>query len=375
MRASAIIFSSLNKNTFSRLTANRTVAAIPFACRYRLIDFSISNAVNSGIFDISIVANYNYRSLLTHIGSGKDYDLARRCGGINFVSPFQSIGDISEAKMFSTRLEALKSMLGYIKSLANDLVILIEADTVMNIDLGKVIDYHVDKKAEITFVSGEIDEDTNLKSPRMLFRAKDGCIEDIAKGLYSGEIYNEISLGTLIIGRENLIRIIEDASAHNYGSLGSYLIKNLSPDRFYSYKFRDYFATVSDFYDYYKSSLRLIRDKSARMSLFGYHTRPIYTKIHNSPPKLYKFGANVKNSLLADEEFIEGEVIDSIVFRGVKIEKGAVVRNSILFHGTHIGKGANISFTVTDKDVYISDNTVLCGAEAFPIYVEKGRRI
>ena len=112
--AAGIIFSSLNNNTLSRLTGDRTVAAIPFACRYRLADFCLSNMVNADISNISIVANYNYRSLLEHIGSGKDWDLARRESGVNFVSPFQSAANASDGKMFSTHLEALKSMRAYI---------------------------------------------------------------------------------------------------------------------------------------------------------------------------------------------------------------------------------------------------------------------
>ena len=112
--AVGIIFSSLNTNTLSRLTSDRTVAAIPFACRYRLVDFCLSNMVNADISDIFVVANYNYRSLLRHIGSGKDWDLARRKSGINIISPFQTAANASEAKMFSTRLEALKSMLSMI---------------------------------------------------------------------------------------------------------------------------------------------------------------------------------------------------------------------------------------------------------------------
>ena len=108
-RAAGIIFSSLNNNTLSRLTTDRTVSAIPFACRYRLIDFSLSNLINSNISNIHIVSNYNYRSLLEHIGSGKDWDLARHSGGINIISPYQTAGS-EKACVFKTRMEALVNM-------------------------------------------------------------------------------------------------------------------------------------------------------------------------------------------------------------------------------------------------------------------------
>ena len=113
INAAGIIFSSLNDNTLSRLTSDRTVAAIPFACRYRLVDFCLSNMVNANISNITVVANYNYRSLMEHIGSGKDWDLARRSGGIHIISPYQTAHS-SSAKMFSTHMEALISMKEYI---------------------------------------------------------------------------------------------------------------------------------------------------------------------------------------------------------------------------------------------------------------------
>ena len=131
INACGIIFSSLNSNTLSRLTRERTVAAIPFACRYKLVDFCLSNMVNANISNINIIANYNYRSLLEHIGSGKDWDLARRERGVNLISPFQTAIN-TDAKIFSTRLEALKSTREYISEFREEFVVLMDADTVLN---------------------------------------------------------------------------------------------------------------------------------------------------------------------------------------------------------------------------------------------------
>lgn len=374
-RASGIIFSSLNKNTLSRLTAERTVAAIPFACRYRLVDFCISNLVNANIYDISIVANYNYRSLLEHLGSGKDFDLARSTGGINIVSPFQSIGDISEAKMFSTHLEALKSMVGYIRSMNSEYVILMDSDTVLNIDLTEVIAYHESRSAQITFVTKELTEAFSSKHPRMMIDSMNGKISDITMSERYDSTHKEMALGIIVTKRLYLSKIIEDAIAHNYNSLTKFIINNFKDEDFYTYNFKEYSATVSSFLDYYKFSMELISDEKARNSLLGNKDTSIYTKIHNSAPLFYKSGAVIKNSMLADESYIEGTVINSVIFRGVKIERGAVVKNSILFHGTHIGKGAKLNCIVTDKDAYISENTELSGNDNMPFYVQKGRKV
>ena len=375
LKISGIIFSSLNKNTLSRLTATRTVAAIPFACRYRLVDFCLSNLVNANIYDISIVANYNYRSLLEHLGSGKDFDLARRAGGINFVSPFQNISDISEVKMFSTHLEALRSMYSYIMNSDSDYFILMDSDTVLNIDLKKVVSYHEKRGSELTMVTKRIDTAFSSKHPRMMIKSKDGKINDIAMSEKSVSEHEELALGIIVVGKLYLSQIIEEAMAHNYNSLTRYILRHHKENEFYTYLFDGYSATVSSFLDYYKYSMDLVYSDSSRRSLLEATDKRIYTKIHNSAPKLYKKGATVKNSLLADESVIEGTVINSVIFRGVKIEAGAVVKNCVLFHGTYVGKGAKLNCIVTDKDVYISENTELSGSEGLPFYVQKGRRV
>ena len=138
MSAAGIIFSNLNDNTLSRLTADRTVAAIPFGCRYRLVDFALSNMVNAGITNISLIANYNYRSLNEHIGSGKDWDLARRDGGIQFISPYQT-ARTPNAAMYSHHPEALKSMQVFIREIKEETVVMSDTDNLCNIDLAHII--------------------------------------------------------------------------------------------------------------------------------------------------------------------------------------------------------------------------------------------
>lgn len=374
-RVSGIIFSSLNSNTHSRLTANRTVAAIPFACRYRLIDFCISNMVNADIYNISVVANYNYRSLLEHLGSGKDYDLARRSGGINFVSPFQYIGHISEAKMFSTHLEALISMYKYIEELNSEEIVLMDSDTVLNIDLKNVIAYHRSKQSLITFVTKPINEDFTSKHQRIMIRTENGQISDLALSENYEPMMPELYLGIAVINRLHLIQIIEEAIARNYNSLTSYIIKHYTEKNFYAYTFNEYAATLSGFTDYYRYSMELLNNSKARESLFNSKRGRIYTRIHNSSPKLYTDEAVVKNSMLADESVIDGTIINSIVFRGVRVEKGAIVKNSILFHGTHVAKNARLNCIVTDKNVYVSEGCELSGNESIPFYIEKGRKV
>ena len=373
--AAGIIFSSLNNNTLSRLTGDRTVAAIPFACRYRLVDFCLSNLVNANISNISIVANYNYRSLLEHIGSGKDWDLARRARGVNFVSPFQNARNLTEARMFSTHMEALKSMSAYINDMREEFVVMMDSDTVLNIDLAEVIRRHDKSGADVTIVTKKAERDYTAKNPRMMLCSVGGRVTDIAMSSAYDERRPEMSVGIFVMRTLYLRRLIEEAVAYNNNSFTEFLLKNCKTQSYKSYRFSGYVATVSSFLDYYRCSMEIVKSEKARDTLIGKREAPILTRVHNSSPTVYKDGAKVEGSMLADECIIEGTVINSMLFRGVKVEKGAVVKNCVLFRGTHVSRGAEINCIVTDKDVYISENVTLSGNHNMPFYVQKSRKI
>ena len=192
LNAAGIIFSTLNENNLSRLTSDRAVAAIPFACRYRLVDFCISNLVNANVSNINIVANYNYRSLLEHIGSGKDWDLARREGGINIISPYQTAKS-SSLKFFSTHLEALKNMKEYIDEFKEDFVVLMDSDNVLNIDVADLIRAHEKTNADLTLVTKKIDASYTSKHPRLMVSSVMGRVTDLALSSSYNERNPELS--------------------------------------------------------------------------------------------------------------------------------------------------------------------------------------
>lgn len=374
INAAGIIFSSLNNNTLSRLTSDRTVAAIPFACRYRLVDFCLSNMVNANISNINVVANYNYRSLTEHIGSGKDWDLARREGGVHIISPYQTAHS-SSAKMFSTHMDALISMKEYIDEFDEDYVILMDSDNVLNIDLADVIKSHELTGAKITLVTQQIEKNYSSKHPRMMLSTVAGKVTDITMSSTYTDRNPELSLGIFVMSTVYLRKIIEEAQGYNTHSLTNIMLKNFKAQNYRTYKYNGFVASVSSFLDYYKYSVMLAKNEEARSSLLYKDEAPIFTRVHNSAPVVYKNGAKIESSMIADECVIEGTVINSVLFRGVHVSKGAVVKDSVLFSGTYVGKKSKLNCIVTDKDVHISDNVQLSGNENMPFYVQKGRKV
>lgn len=376
MSCAGIIFSNLNNRTLSRLTINRTVAAIPFACRYRLIDFALSNMVNANISNINVVANYNYRSLIEHIGSGKDWDLARRAGGISCISPYQTAYS-GNVKVYSNHLEALRSMSSYISDIKEDYVILSDCDFIANIDVKSAIESHTKSGAEITFITAKCTHDFTSKVPRLMFKTdQNGVIREAVLGSKYQEGFPELHTQMFIMSTHHLQLLLGEAEAHNYESLtNDIILKNASKGRYRTVRHDGYYAVISSFSDYFRHSIGLTSDRAAFESLLGRNDRLIYTKVHNSAPVVYSEGANVKNAMIADDCVIEGTVENCILFRGVKIGRGSVVKNSILFGGTVVGDGCSLNCVVADKNVYVSDSCKLSGHDTLPFYIAKNRRV
>ena len=372
--AVGLVFSNLNNNTLSRLTRDRTVAAIPFACRYRLIDFCLSNLVNAGISKIHVIANYNYRSLVEHIGSGKDWDLARRKDGVKVISPFQTATS-SGATVFSTHMEALKNMKQYINEFKEEYVVMMDSDCVLNIDISDVIAVHEKTDADITVVTKLPESEYTSKHPRMFISSVAGKINSIAMSTAASQKNPELALNIFVMKTSYLRRLIDEAEAYGLNSFTEMIMKKYKHSNYRTYCFTGYAASVSSFLDYYKYSMQLVSDIDSRLSLLNEKERPIFTRVHNSAPVVYSSTATVENSLIADDCVIEGTVINSVISRGVHVAKGAVVRDSILFQETEVNKNAELNCIVTDKRVTITEGVKLSGNATMPFFIQKDRRV
>lgn len=377
MSAAGIIFSNIHDNNIPELTRNRTMASVPFGCRYRLIDFALSNMVNSNINNISVITHYNYQSLMDHIGSGKDWDLARRAGGIKILPPFITAYANNENALYRTRLEALKSVNHSISKITDDYVVLSDCDVICNIDLNDMIKNHIENDADITLAVKKVKLTKDQAKLNVLFDSdKTGRIIDVQAYPNSFEGEADVNLNIMVMSRHYLQELVLDAIAHNYTSLTKdIMLKNVDRKNYRIYKYDGYFAAISSPEDYYMSNMELINNKDVRKQLFGVKNRPIYTKVRNSAPTYYSPDAKVKNSLIADGCEIYGEVENSIIFRGTKIGKGSVVKNCILFQDTFTGENVKLNCVITDKNVVIRDNKNLSGDIALPFYLSKGKMI
>ena len=209
----------------------------------------------------------------------------------------------------------------------------------------------------------------------MMLSSVAGKVSDITMSAVYTDKNPELCLNMFVMQTGYLKRLIEKAQGHNNNSLTDVLLANFKNENFRTYKYKGYLASVSSFLDYYKCSIELAKNDEARNSLIAKKESPIYTRIHNSSPVVYKSTAKVESSIIADECVIEGTVINSVIFRGVKIEKGAVVKDSVLFSGTRVCENASLNCIVTDKDVTVTEGVTLSGNANIPFFVQKNRII
>ncbi|MEM0529984.1 MAG: glucose-1-phosphate adenylyltransferase subunit GlgD [Candidatus Pararuminococcus gallinarum] len=366
-RVHGIIFSNMHDHALSELTEKRTMGSIPIGGRYRLIDFILSNMVNSGISDIGVVTKSNYQSLMDHLGSGREWDLARKKGGLCILPPFGHAG----SGIYRGKLEALHGILGYIRHSQAKYFVLADCDVIANIDLKKAVDQHVDTGADVTILYKKGLNMPETVQESTVFEIDDtGRVTDVfINPQTSGEC--NINLNMYIISKDLLEKVITETSSRNlYSFRKDFLQASVGKLWFQGYEVKEEARKINCMKSYYEANMAMF-DEDLRNSLF-LKDRPIYTKVRDEVPTTYGLSAKVSNSLVADGCVIDGEVENSIIFRGVQIGKDAKVKNSIVMQGTTIGEKANLDYVIIDKDVTVSDSRMLMGFSTYPIFISKG---
>lgn len=372
--AMGIIFPNSYDTLVPELVSKRAMASIPFASRYRMIDFLLSSMVNSGIDNISIVVRQNYRSLMDHLGSGREWDLSRKNGGLNIIPPFSERG----IKVYTGHLEALSNILPLLRNSKEKYAILTDAHIAANIRFDDIIAEHEKSGADVTVVyhnadlSGRNDytrKDTDNFTYTLQLdeenRVKEMHInaQDLGPQNHSMNIY--------IIDREFLVTQVEDATVR--GKIyfeRDVLLPNLNNFVVKGYEFKGYVALINSIKSYFDENMALLKQENADALFEG---NSIYTKVRDDNPTRYTSTAKVKNVMAADGCVIEGTVENCVLFRGVKIAKGAVVKNCILMQDTVIAENTTAEYLITDKNVTVTAYQEVKGTASYPMYITKKR--
>lgn len=374
--ALGIIFPNSYDNQVPELCNERLMASIPFASRYRMIDFVLSSMVNCGIDNISVIVRKNYFSLMKHLGSGREWDLTRKNGGLNIVPPYAE----KTVKVYDGRVEALASVLGFLQEQKEKYVIITDANIVSGFDFNAMIAAHkatgadvtiAYKKEEIPYGFMNLEPTTNSDLYYTL-TLEEGRVTQIKTNPKDKGPQN-FSMNVYLIERELLIQKVQESyvRGHVYFER-DILAPQLNTLKVYGYEYTGYTARISDMMSYYTENMKLLDDKNLD-ALFD--SSPVYTKVRDDNPTRYIGKAKVKNSMVADGCVIEGTVENCILFRGVKVGKGAVIKNSIIMQDTTIMGNADIDYVITDKEVTISAGKEVKGSDTFPIFIPPYKEI
>lgn len=365
-----IIFAYQSHRNLGELTRHRNTCSLPYGGRYRLIDFMLSNMVNAGVSDIGLIVHQNYQSLLDHVGSGKDWDLSRKYGGLRILPPF-STAERSQGE-YRGNMDALVGVSSYLHNIRQDYVVLSWGHLAVNLPLADVLRQHIATGSDITVV-GTTNRWGIPSESQYLQTDADGRVTDISinpatapEGLESLEI--------CILSKKLLLELVETCAAHDvYSFSRGALLPRLSTLNITVYRYDGYVGRFHSSRDYFRCSMDLLSD-GVRSDLFR-ASAPVRTKDRSDPSTYYGPDSKCHNSLIADGCVIDGQVENSILFRGVVVEAGAKVSNCVLMQGTVVGKNACVSYAIADKNVRIGASRTLSGQESFPITIPKNTTV
>ena len=368
-----LIYTGENDIHLGELTSVRAVAALPIAGRYRVIDFQLSSMTHTGIKRVGIITQKNYQSLMDHIGSGREWDLHGKVG-LHILPPFVTRDNQG---MYDGLLDSLKSNLDFLRLAPEKYIVLTNSHSIYNMDYTPAIKQHISTGADITVFYAQPSE--NLNSEGFHGEADAHFTVDpetkVITAMEVGESHPTCtcpSLKIYVAEREKLLKLVEKSAANGYHHFGRDLIQRNIKDgtlKICGYEYTGYCCQIDSIQSYFNFNMSL-QNENVRRQLFPAE-RPVYTKVRDDLPARYDEEGKASESLIANGCVIEGTVINSILFRGVKVAKGAVVKNSIIMQDAQIQSGAELDHCILDKQSVIRRNGRLIAPAAYPIVIAK----
>lgn len=370
MRAIGIILAGGNNKQMKELSYKRAIAAMPIAGSYRSIDFALSNMSNSHIQKVAVLTQYNAISLNEHLSSSKWWNFGRKQGGLYAFTPSITADNNS---WYRGTADSIYQNLSFLKNSHEPYVVLAAGDAVYKLDYNKVLEYHIDKKADITVVCKEFPANADVSRFGLVKTDSDGRIVEFEeKPMVSNS--NMVSTGIYVIRRRQLIELVEKCVEDDrYDFVNDILIRYKNMKKIYAYKMESYWNNIATVESYYRTNMDFL--KSDVRDYFFHQYPDIYSKVDDLPPAKYNPGAVVSNSLVSSGCIINGKVENSILFKKAYVGNNCVIKNSIILNNVYIGDNTYIENCIVESRGTIRANTRHEGEEGrIKIVVEKNER-
>ncbi len=371
MRALGIILAGggAKNSRMGELVSRRAVAAMPVAGSYRSIDFSLSNMTNSHIQKVAVLTQDNARSLNEHLSSSKWWDFGRKQGGLYVFTPTRTADN---SDWYRGTADSIAQNIEFLKDSHEPYVVIASGDCVYKMDYNKVLEYHIEKKADVTVVCKDVSEDVNVERFGCIKTDEDNRIIEFEEKPVKA-LSHTISCGIYVVRRRQLIEMIEKAAGENrYDFVSDIIIRYKDLKRMYAYRTPDYWKNISTIQDYYDTNMDFLKP-DIRNYFFRQYPE-IYSKIDDFPPAKYNVGVTVKNSLVSSGSIINGTVENSVIFKKVFVGNNCVIRNSIILNDVYIGDNTVIENCIVEARDTIRAGSVYKGEDGIKIVVEKNER-
>ena len=365
INAMGLILADHKKIQLGELSRPRALAAIPFGGRYRIIDFMLSNMVNSGINQIGVIALSKYKSLMDHLGTGSSWDLDRKQPGLNLLPPYINSVNVDKGG----DIDDLTGLLDFFRANPHKYVIVANSNVVFNATFDDFVSRHEDSGADISVLYNR--DSIKYGSPSLILDLdRRGYLRDLMLDPPKPGT-TRCSLGVVVLDRELLIDLVSESIArgdHDFSIEG--LLKRFDQYRVRGFEYKGQLLRINSIPTYFASTMRLLED-NIRSELFG-SDLPVYTKVKDEAPTLYGEGNVVSNSVISDGCLITGEVSDSMLFRGVTISRHSVIKNCIIMQDVYVSEGVELENVILDKNCVIRPGIKLVGQQEYPVVIGKG---
>ena len=351
------------------LSQKRAICAMPIAGSYRSIDFTLSNMTNSHIQKVAVFTQYNARSLNEHLNSSKWWDFGRKQGGLYVFTPAVPA---KNSNWYRGTADAIYQNLSFLKNSHEPYVVIASGDCVYKLDYNKVLEYHIEKKADITVVCRDMEAGTNVERFGTIRMNEESRIEEFEEKPLQAKT-NTISRGIYVVRRRLLIEMIEKcAEEDRYDFVRDILIRYKDLKRIYGYKIKDYWRNIASVDDYYSTNMDFL--KADVRNYFFKQYPDVYSKVDDLPPAKYNPGSQVRNSLVSSGCIVNGVVENSVIFKKSYIGNNCVIKNSIILNDVYIGDNTHIENCIVESRDTIRANSYFVGEGEVKIVVERNER-
>lgn len=369
VRAIGIVLAGGNSHRMGALSRNRAVCAMPVAGSYRGIDFTLSNMSNSHIQKVAVFTQYNARSLNEHLSSSKWWDFGRKQGGLYVFTPAVTA---ENSNWYRGTADAIWQNLSFLKSSHEPYVVIASGDCVYKLDFNAVLEYHIEKKADITVVCRDMEPGIGVERFGTVRMNEDNRIEEFEEKPLHAKT-RTISCGIYVIRRRQLIEMIEKcAEEDRYDFVRDILVRYKELKRIYGYKITDYWRNIASVEDYYDTNMDFLKPE-VRDYFFKQYP-DIYSKVDDLPPAKYNVGAKIKNSLISSGCIVNGVVENSVIFKKSYIGNNCVIKNSIVLNDVYIGDNTHIENCIVESRGTIQAGSRYVGEDGIRVVVEKNAR-